>query len=107
MCVVVDSDKAIEETLFQVIASSGESKSKVFEALKAYHDGDVETKEKFLKEAEELAVEANKLLFKLVQREARGEKIPLSILLIHSLDILMSSITAKELVTKITEKPAR
>jgi PTS system cellobiose-specific IIA component len=96
-------DKELEETLFQIIASSGESKSKVFEALKAYQKGDIPRKDQLLKEAEDLAVEANKLIYKLVQKEARGERIPLSILLIHACDILMSSISARELITRLTE----
>ena len=98
-------DKELEKTLFQIIASSGESKNKLFEAIEAYQKGNYEKKDRILKEAEELVVDANKLLFELVKREAQGEKIPLSILLIHSMDILMSSITTREIVTQLTKKP--
>ena len=100
-------DKELEKTLFQIIASSGESKNKLFEAIDAFQNGDYEKKDKLLKESEELVFDANKLLYKLVQREAQGEKIPLSILLIHSLDILMSSITAREIVTRLTKNPRK
>jgi PTS system cellobiose-specific IIA component len=100
-------DKELEKTIFQIIASSGESKNKLFEAIDAYQKGDTVKKEKNLKESEELVSDANKLLYKLVQREAQGEKIPLSILLVHSLDILMSSITAREIVTRLLETPRK
>ena len=94
----------MEKTLFQIIASSGESKTKVFEALKAYQKGDLKAKDELLKESEDLLAEANKLLFGLVKREVKGEKIPFSILLMHACDILMSSVTARELVAKLAEK---
>jgi len=94
----------MEKTLFQIIASSGESKSKVFEALEAYQKGDNKAKNRLLQESEELLTEANKSLFGLVKKEVNGEKIPFSILLIHSCDILMSTVTVRELITKLTEK---
>ena len=51
----------MEKTLFQIIASSGESKSKVFEALEAYQKGDNKAKNRLLKESEELLAEADSL----------------------------------------------
>lgn len=98
-------DKELEQTIFQIIASSGESRVKAFEAFEAFQAGDFEKRTKFLKEADELASNANKLLFNLVHREAKGEKIPISILLLHACDILMNAITTRELIERLTTNP--
>ena len=97
-------DKEMEQTIFQIIADSGEAKCKALEALDAFNAGDLERKDRCLKEADERIADANKVLSKLIQREAKGENIPFSILLIHSCDIMMNSITQIELIKRLTKK---
>lgn len=92
----------MEKTIFQIIANSGEAKTKGLEALDAFQNGDLAKKDKLLKEAQEMVEKANKILFKLIHNEANGVKIPFSILLIHACDILMNSITQIELINRLT-----
>ena len=95
--------KNLNSEIEKMLKSRKYNYKKIHEKI-AYQKGDFKAKDNLLKESEELLAEANKLLFGLVKREVKGEKIPFSILLIHACDILMSSVTARELVAKLTEK---
>jgi len=90
-------EKEIEKIIFEIIATSGEARSEVFNALKAFERGEHNKVKKSLVRTSELIAEANKALFKLIQKEARGEKIEFSLLLVHACDIFMASILEKEL----------
>lgn len=93
-------EKDLEEAAYRIIAFAGEARGKAFGALDCYEKGELDKIDKSLKESSELICEANKALFKLIQREARGEKITFSILLVHAIDIMMASVIEKELIER-------
>lgn len=64
-----------EQVSFQLILHSGNARSKVIQSLRTYREGNVE--------------------------KAAGGKSEFSLLLMHSEDHLMSTLTVKELVTKL------
>ena len=93
--------KDLEDAAFRIIASAGEARGKAFDALDAYEKGELDKIDECLKMSGDLIVEANKALFKLIHKEARGEKIEFSLLLVHACDILMASIIEKELIKRV------
>ncbi len=78
-----------EQTLFTVILHAGTSRSKAIEAAELAQAGDFVAAEATLVEAEGEQLEAHKVEAKIIQMEAGGEQVPFSVLLIHSLDLLL------------------
>ncbi|GLC89573.1 PTS lactose/cellobiose transporter subunit IIA [Lysinibacillus piscis] len=90
-----------EQVSFQLILHSGNARSKIIQSLRAYREGNVEETEQLLKEAEEDLNQSHGIHFQMIQKEAAGEKNEFSLLLMHSEDHLMSTLTMKELVTEL------
>jgi PTS system cellobiose-specific IIA component len=80
-----------EQTLFTVILHAGNARSKALEAVDLAQERDFEAAEAALAEAESEQTEAHKVEAQIVQMEAGGEQVPFSVLLIHSLDLLLLS----------------
>jgi PTS system cellobiose-specific IIA component len=95
------SDQSIEQIAFQLILYAGNAKSSLMEAMYKAREG-------AFKEAREKVAEAKIELSKahlaqtsMIQSEARGEKYPLNILLVHSQDHLMNAMLMRDLVEEI------
>ncbi len=80
----------MEEAIFTIIASSGTAKSMYIEAIQLAKNGDFAGAEKLVSEAKEAFVDAHKQHTSLVQKEAAGEGVTMSILLAHAEDQMMS-----------------
>jgi len=91
----------IAEIAMQIIAHAGEARSRVYEALEACIKKDFKRGRKLIGEAEKYIVEANKVSHSILSKEARGENIPVTLLLIHALDILMASIIERDLAKRL------
>lgn len=90
-----------EHTAFQLILHSGNARSYLMEAMRM-------SRENLFQEAEEKLIEAKKELnqahhaqTELIQAEARGDQLELSILLIHAQDHLMNAITVRDLTEEV------
>lgn len=92
-----------EQINFQLILHSGNARSKVIQSLREYREGNVEEAESLLTQAEEDLNAAHGIHFKMVQKEAKGEKVEFSMLFMHAEDHLMSTLTMKELVIELLE----
>jgi PTS system cellobiose-specific IIA component len=80
-----------EQTLFTVILHAGNARSKALEAAEMAQARDFQAAEAALAEAEIEQTEAHKVEAQIVQMEAGGEQVPFSVLLIHSMDLLLLS----------------
>jgi len=80
-----------EQTLFNIILHAGNARSKALEAAEEAEAGNYERAEAALVEAETEQAEAHKVHAKVIQMEAGGEQVPFSVLLIHSMDLLLLS----------------
>lgn len=92
-----------EQINFQLILHSGNARSKVIQSLREYREGNVDEAENLLSQAEEDLNHAHGIHFKMVQKEAQGEKVEFSMLFMHAEDHLMSTLTMKELVIELLE----
>ena len=88
---------------FEIVAYSGDARSRMLDALKAAQEGDFDKAEVLVKEAEECLNEAHKAQTGLLQQEARGEDIAYSITMIHGQDHLMTSILLQDLMKHLIE----
>ena len=96
-------DEKSVQTSFEIIAMSGEARSKAYEALDFAKQGDFDQAKATMADAQEASNKAHALQTDLITRAARGEELPLDILLIHSQDHLMTSILAIELIQELID----
>ena len=93
----------IENIAMQIIVNSGEARSSAFRALEHAKNGDFVEAESCLKEAKEKSLNAHKAQTELLQKEAGGDKMTVSLLMVHAQDHLMSSILARDSITEMIE----
>ncbi len=86
-----------EMIVFGLITASGSAKSHCMEAIQFAKTGDIEAARQAITQAEEDLKEAHRSQTALIQGEARGEKVEVSILLVHAQDHLMNAILMKDL----------
>lgn len=91
----------IEGIIFHLITNSGEARSHVFEALEWAKKGDFIRAEECLEAADGELMEAHRVQTKLIQQEAAGESVEISLLMVHAQDHLMTSILAKDLIEQM------
>lgn len=97
----VQLTKELEEACLGIIALAGDSKSKVYEALKAAINGDQQLARTLLNTAEEQILQARRMQKDLLINEARGNGARPSILLSHAMDILVTADSEKNLAEYI------
>ncbi len=88
---------------FQIIAQVGSAKSCYVEAMQFAKQGKFEEAEKLIKEGEDLYSQAHHFHHDLVQKEAEGEILPFSMMIIHAEDQLLNTETIKIMAIEIIE----
>lgn len=88
----------MEEIIFEIISSAGEAKGLAYEALQYAEQGEFEKAEECLKESDEALLKVHSIQTNLIQEEAGGNKVEISLLMVHAQDHLMSAIEAKTLI---------
>jgi len=88
---------------FKIISNVGMAKSLVMEALYAAKEGDFVLAEDKLKESTTYFGEGHKAHAAIIQKEASGEKVEISLILMHAEDQLLNTETMSELVKEMIE----
>ena len=91
----------MESICFQIISNVGTAKSLLIEAMEIAREYNFDEAESKINEANSYIITAHKVHAQLIQQEAKGEKIPFSLLLMHAEDQLMSVETIKSLTNEI------
>lgn len=92
-----------EMIVFGLITASGSAKSHAMEAIQFAKTGEIEAARNSIEEAEKALGEAHKTQTSLIQAEARGEGVDVSILLVHAQDHLMTAILMKDLAGEFVD----
>ncbi|SFB11048.1 PTS system, cellobiose-specific IIA component [Lentibacillus halodurans] len=93
----------ITEIAFQIILYAGNGKSNAMEAIQEAKDGNFIKSDKLLEAASEELNKAHDFQTQLLQGEANGEESPLNLMLVHSQDHLMTSMTVRDLAAELVE----
>lgn len=91
------------KTIMTLIANSGDAKSSSMEALRAARKRDFDLAEESIKHARELLNKAHKSQTELLTKEASGNSMQITLLLIHAQDHLMNTITTTDLAEEMIE----
>ncbi|SDQ17055.1 PTS lactose/cellobiose transporter subunit IIA [Virgibacillus salinus] len=93
----------ITETAFQIILYAGNGKSSAMEAIQEAKEGNFVKADQLMENAGEELNKAHEYQTKLLQNEANGDESPLNLMLIHSQDHLMTSMTVRDLAVELVE----
>ncbi len=99
----MDGQEQLLETIMGLIMHGGDAKSSSMEAIYAAKEGDFEKAEEKISDADEALGNAHKSQTTLLTREASGDSVELSLLLVHGQDHLMNAITFKDLAVEIID----
>lgn len=85
------------EVAFKIISFAGNAKSAAMMAIRESREGNAEEAKKLLAEADESLHEAHNVQTSMLTQEARGNPVPINIILVHAQDHLASSILLRDL----------
>ena len=91
----------MESVAFELISNVGEAKSLLMEALMLAREEQFEDADNKVTLSVEFLSKAHHSHFDLVQKEANGEQLPFSLILMHAEDQLMTTETLKMLVEEL------
>ena len=96
----------LEMKIMEIIVSSGDSKTKSFEALNKVKEGDYEGARACMEEARKIDIEAHNAQTALIQSELSGDcesKSMVSLLMVHAQDHYMTSQLSRDLIEKLID----
>ena len=93
----------LELIAFEIISNVGMAKSLAIEALRDVRNGKYTEGSEKLEEASEYLVKGHHAHAQLIQKEAAGEKLDFSLIIMHAEDQMMSAETIKSLVEEMIE----
>lgn len=96
-----DNKELIEKISFELISNIGEARSLLMEAVASAREEKFELANKKIKESEKFLSNAHHSHFSLIQKEADGEELPFSLILMHAEDQLMTTETLKLIVEEL------
>ncbi|OOM79067.1 PTS lactose/cellobiose transporter subunit IIA [Clostridium sp. BL-8] len=93
----------LEMAIMNIIINAGDCKNHAYMALNMVNEGKYEEVEKEMELANEALAKAHDAQTEMLQKEAAGEKIELSVLFVHAQDHLMTAISEKNLIEQIID----
>jgi PTS system cellobiose-specific IIA component len=92
---------SMEQIVMELVVNGGNARSKAMSAIKAAKGGDFELAKEKIKEANEALNKAHDFQTKLIQKEASGESVEISLLMVHAQDHLMNAMTVRDLAKEM------
>ena len=88
---------------FEIVAYAGEARSKLMDALNKAQEGNYDEAEKLVEEANGTIVNAHNTQSEMLSKEAAGEDIESSFIMMHGQDHLMTTLLLKDLMKHLIE----
>lgn len=92
-----------EEIIFEIILHAGNARAEAYDALRAAQAGDFDSAIDHLQRAEAEIGAAHQVQTGMLQQEAQGRKVDITLLLVHAQDHLMTAISEKSLIENMVE----
>lgn len=93
----------LELVAFEIISNVGMGKSLAIEAIREARKENYEVADSKIEEAKEFLLQGHHAHANLIQKEANGEKVEFSLIIMHAEDQLISAETIKDLAIEIIE----
>lgn len=88
---------------FEIVAYSGDARSKLLEAVKQAKNKNIEKCEELIKEAKECLVDAHKSQTEMIVAEAQGEALEIGFLTVHAQDHLMTTLLLQDIIENLLD----
>ena len=88
---------------FEIVAYSGDARSKLLLAVEKAKNKDFSSCEKLIEEANECLNDAHRSQTELLALEARGEDIEIGFITVHAQDHLMTTILLKDIINSLLD----
>lgn len=95
------STEQYEETIMNLIVYGGDARSYAIEAMQAARAGNFDQADAGIKSCEKALEQAHNIQTEILQSEARGEHVPVILLMVHAQDHLMNAMTVKDLAEEV------
>jgi cellobiose PTS system EIIA component len=92
-----------EEIIFTIILHAGNARAEAYEALRAAQAGEFDKAAEHLRQAEEEVSAAHRVQADMIQQEAQGNKVEITLLFVHAQDHLMTALSEKNLIENMVE----
>jgi PTS system cellobiose-specific IIA component len=92
-----------EQIVMELIVNGGDARSKSMSAIRLAKKGDLEAAREKIKEANEALGKAHNFQTNLIQNESAGQKVEISLLMIHAQDHLMNAMTVRDLAQEMID----
>lgn len=96
-------ESALMYSILRLILHSGNTKSDCMEAIQLAKKGDINKAKEKIEMANQSLVEAHHSQTSLLTQEAKGEKVEVTMMLIHAQDHLMNAITFRDIAKEMIE----
>jgi len=93
----------MEEIIMQLIANGGDARSRAMEAISKAKSGDIKRAKELIEEASEAIDRAHDFQTQLIQDEADGSKVEISLLMVHAQDHFMNAMTVRDLAVQFVD----
>ncbi|WP_062268740.1 PTS N,N'-diacetylchitobiose transporter subunit IIA [Endozoicomonas arenosclerae] len=91
----------LESAVMEIIINSGQARSCAYEALSKAKTGDYQGAEEMMAQSQEAAKEAHKVQTQLIEEDQGEGKTPMTLVMVHAQDHLMTSMLAQEMVQEL------
>ncbi|HHQ4483357.1 PTS N,N'-diacetylchitobiose transporter subunit IIA [Aeromonas veronii] len=93
----------LEEVVMGLIINSGQARSLAYTALKKAKEGDLAAAHQLMAQSREALNAAHLVQTQLIEDDQGEGKIPVTLVLVHAQDHLMTSMLARELISELIE----
>ncbi|RQM68566.1 PTS N,N'-diacetylchitobiose transporter subunit IIA [Aeromonas enteropelogenes] len=98
-----DTASDLEEVVMGLIINSGQARSLAYTALKKAKEGDLAAAHQLMAQSREALNAAHLVQTQLIEGDQGEGKIPVTLVLVHAQDHLMTAMLARELISELIE----
>jgi len=92
---------SMEQIVMKLIVNGGDARSKAMQAIRAAKKGDFELAKEKINESSEALNKAHDFQTNLIQNEAAGDHVEITLLMVHAQDHLMNAMTVRDLAQEM------
>lgn len=93
----------LEQIAFEIVAYSGDARTKLLNAVKEAKNKNFEKCEELIRDAKECLADAHKSQTEMITAEAQGNKIDVGFLTVHAQDHLMTTLLLKDIIDNLLD----
>jgi PTS system cellobiose-specific IIA component len=94
---------SLEQIVMELVVNGGDARSKAMQAIKAAKKGDMNLAKQKINESNEALNKAHEIQTSLIQNEAAGDHVQVTLLMVHAQDHLMNAMTIRDLAQEMID----